>query len=118
MMPFAGKESVQKTHFQDAMEQGRRISRNLRRLLVRGGICVRVEYATARREELSRREIDRVAYEEGSLDTVVTGSTTRPWFRVLASAYYRSRVLEDVYQQTADKKDKNGGYIITVLRAL
>jgi len=37
---------------------------------------------------------------------------------VLASAYFRSRVLEDVYLQTGDERDKNGGYLITVLRAI
>jgi len=42
----------------------------------------------------------------------------RQWFRVLASAHFRSRVMEDVYQQTGDRRDKDGGYLITVLRAL
>jgi SAM-dependent methyltransferase len=103
---------------QNTLERGRCISRNLRSLLVRGGICVRVEYATTRRHEWSALELQQVSFEEGTLDTRVDRISPRKWFRVLASAYFRSRVLEDVYQQTGDKRDRNGGYLITVLRAL
>jgi SAM-dependent methyltransferase len=102
----------------DALEWHRRISYDLRRLLVRGGICVRVEYATMQRHELAPEELLRVSFEEGSLDIEVERTKPRPWFRLMASAYFRSRVLEDVYQQTADERDRNGGYLITVLRAL
>ncbi len=100
------------------LEQGRAISLNLRRTLKRGGICVRVEYATVQRHELSPPELTLVSFEEGSLDARVEGITPRLWFRVLASAYFRSRVLEDVYEQTADERDKSGGYLITVLKAV
>ena len=41
----------------------------------------------------------------------------RQWFRVLASSYFRSQVLDDVYEQTEDARDRNGGYLITVLRS-
>jgi SAM-dependent methyltransferase len=101
-----------------ALEDGRLVSKNLRNLLVRGGICVRVEYATTRRHEWSPLELLCVSFEEGSLDTAVNGIRSRPWFHVLASAFFRSRVLEDVYQQTGDEMDKGGGYLITVLRAV
>lgn len=100
------------------LERGRCISLNLRRLLVRGGICVRVEYATMQRHELSPLDLSHVSFEEGSLDTSVDGHMPRLWFRFLASAYFRSRVLEDVYEQTGDERDKDGGYLITVLRAV
>jgi SAM-dependent methyltransferase len=101
-----------------ALEEGRCISLNLRRLLVRDGICVRVEYATMQRHELSLLALAHVAYEEGSLDTEVEGRMPRQWFRLVASAYFRSRVVEDVYEQTGDERDRNGGYLITVLRAV
>jgi hypothetical protein len=101
-----------------SLEQGRCITLNLRRLLVRNGICVRVEYATMQRYELSPLALAHVAYEEGSLDTDVEGRMPRQWFRLVASAYFRSRVLEDVYEQTGDERDRNGGYLITVLRAI
>lgn len=100
------------------LEWSRSIAQNLRRLLVPGGICVRVEYGTANRHELSPAELELVSFEEGSLDAKVGGRMPRQWFRVQASAYFRSRVLEDVYQQTRDKRDRNGGYLITVLRAV
>jgi hypothetical protein len=96
----------------------RSISKNLRNLLVQGGTCVRAEYATTRRHEWSPLELLQVSFEEGSLDTVMDGTKIRPWFRVLASAYFRSRVLEDVFEQTEDERDTNGGYLVTILRAL
>jgi len=100
------------------LEFGRAISLNLRRLLARGGICVRVEYAASRRHEWSELELQKVCFEEGTLDTGVDGIRLRRWFRVLASAFFRSRVLEDVYQQTGEAQDRGGGYLLTVLRAL
>jgi len=100
------------------LEQGRCISLNLRRLLAQGGICIRVEYATMQRHELSALELSHVSFEEGSLDARVEGRMPRRWFRLVASAFFRSRVLEDVYEQTGDERDRNGGYLITVLRAI
>jgi SAM-dependent methyltransferase len=96
----------------------RSISRDLRGLLVRGGTCVRAEYATTRRHEWSALELQQVSFEEGSLESAPGGARLKPWFRVLASAYFRSKVLEDVFQQTGDEQDRDGGYLITVLRAL
>ncbi len=100
------------------MCRDRLVSMNLRSLLRRGGICVRVEYASARRDELSRVELTRVAFEEGSLEARVGVGRPALWFRVVASSYFRSRVMEDVYQQTGDRRDRRGGYLLTVLRAL
>jgi hypothetical protein len=101
-----------------SLERSRLVAFNLRRLLVPGGVCVRIEYGTARREELSPAELAEVSYEEGSLDTEIEGKKPRQWFRVSASSYFRSRVLQDVYQQTGDERDRSGGYLITVLRAI
>jgi SAM-dependent methyltransferase len=103
---------------QCALEQARCISINLRHLLVRGGTCIRIEYATMQRQELSPEELSHVCFEEGSLDSRVDGKLPGQWFRLRASAYYRSRVLEDVYEQTGDERDRNGGYLITVLHAI
>jgi hypothetical protein len=101
-----------------ALEWSRTISYNLRQVLPPNGICVRVEYAATHRHDLSSAELQQVAFEEGSLDDEAEGQKTRQWFRVLASAYFRSRVMEDVYQQTGDERDRIGGYWITVLRAI
>jgi len=100
------------------LEYNRLVSLNLRRLLRPGGVCVRVEYGTARREELSASELLWVSYEEGSLDAPAGQRAARPYFRVSASSYFRSGVLEDVFQQTGSREDRNGGYLITVLRAI
>jgi SAM-dependent methyltransferase len=103
---------------QCGLEEGRSISLNLRRLLVRGGVCIRVEYATMQRHELSPLELSQVSFEEGSMDASVDGHRPRQWFRFVASAFFQSGVLGDVYEQTGDERDKNGGYLITVLRAI
>ncbi len=96
----------------------RLVSFNIRRLLKRGGLCVRVEYGNVRREELPRVELLRTELEEGSMEHPVDSKRTAQWFRVVASSYFRSRVMEDVYHQSGDIRDKNGGYFITVLRAI
>lgn len=110
--------SAEYSEAQASLEYGRRISYNLRRLLVKGGICIRVEYASMHRHELAPAELTYVAFEEGSLDQRVDGKRARQWFRLRASAYCRSRVLSDVYEQTGDERDRRGGYLITVLEAV
>ncbi len=97
---------------------GRMVSRNLRGLLRRDGICARVEYAKARRSELTRNELLKVEFEEGTLDGTVSGNRPECWFRVAASSYFRSGVMRDVYQQSGYSSDRKGGYVITVLRAV
>ncbi len=96
----------------------RLVSLNIRRLLKMGGLCMRVEYGNVRREELPELELLRTGFEEGSLDQRVNGKIPEQWFRVLASRYFRSGVMEDVYHQSQDESDRIGGYFITVLRAL
>ncbi len=94
------------------------ISRNLRRLLKKGGVCVRADYANAPRNELTKLVRQRLAFQEGSLQEPVNGFRADQLFKVVASTYCRSKVLEDVYHQTRDKSDKDGGYLLTTLIAL
>ncbi|MCZ6878098.1 MAG: class I SAM-dependent methyltransferase [Acidobacteria bacterium] len=94
------------------------ISRNLRRLLKKGGVCVRADYANAPRNELTKLVEQRLAFQEGSLQEPVNGLRAEQLFKVVGSTYCRSKVLEDVYQQTRDKTDKDGGYLLTTLIAL
>jgi SAM-dependent methyltransferase len=112
------KEGQSPSGIRRRLEYGRAVSLNLRHLLVRGGICVRVEYAASRRHEWSKAELQQVCFEEGTLDAGVDGIRLQRWFHVLASAFFRSHVFEDVYQQTGDMQDRGGGYLLTVLRAL
>jgi hypothetical protein len=106
-------ETVRKTLLSDRL-----VSLNMRSILKRGGICMRVEYGTVRREELSELELVRTEFEEGALGCEVSGKTPDQWFRVVASRYYRSSVIEDVYHQSRDESDRKGGYFITVLKAI
>jgi SAM-dependent methyltransferase len=101
-----------------ALLRDRLVSLNMRHLLRAGGFCVRIEYGNARREELPQLELMRTGMEEGSLDCGVNGRRPAQWFRVVASCYFRSTVMDDVYQQTGDPNDRTGGYFITVLRAI
>ena len=49
------------------------IARNLRRLLKKGGVCVRADYANAPRNELTKLVRQRLAFQEGSLQDPVNG---------------------------------------------
>jgi SAM-dependent methyltransferase len=101
-----------------ALLRDRMVSMNMRKLLKPGGICVRVEYGNVPREEFPELELLRTEFEEGSLGHEVGGKIAEQWFRVLASRYCRSGVIEDVYHQSKDRRDRKGGFLITVLRAL
>jgi SAM-dependent methyltransferase len=101
-----------------ALLRDRLIAHNMRRLLKRRGICMRVEYGSAPRDELPELELLRIGFEEGSLDQPVSAIVLQPSFRIAASRYYPSKVIEDVAHQTADRRCRKGGFFITVLRAV
>jgi len=102
----------------DSLLRGKVVSRNLRGLLKKGGICVRVEYGKAEREKLTELEQYRLAFEEGSLDVSMNGKKAAKLFDIVSSTYFRSKVTEDVYYQTKDETDRKGGYSITMLEAM
>ncbi|MCS4537756.1 MAG: hypothetical protein HYY67_02700 [Thaumarchaeota archaeon] len=102
----------------DSLLRGKVVSRNLRGLLKKGGICVRVEYAKAERERLTELEQCRLAFEEGSLKTSVNGRKAEKLFDFISSTYFQSKVMEDVYYQTKDETDRKGGYSITMVEAV
>jgi len=112
------RESESPESIKFSLLSGRLVSCNLRGLLKKDGICVRVEYGRVRRDELAHMELTRISFEEGSLDFAVNGRLPRQWFRTIASSTFRSGLIEDVYQQTGASTDKAGGYLITVLRAI
>jgi SAM-dependent methyltransferase len=122
---LAGRRDIESTRGDDdppiicaALLRDRLVSLNMRRLLKRNGICMRVEYGNVPREQMPELELLRIGFEEGSLDHKVNGKVTEQWFRVVASRYYRSGVIEDVHHQSAGKCRRPGGYYITVLRAI
>ncbi len=94
----------------------RLVSLNIRRMLKGSGACVRVEYGNVPREQLPKLEQMRIGFEEGSLDRFVRGGKADQWFRVAASRYCRSRVIEDVEHQSGGARGRKGGYLISVLK--
>ena len=102
----------------ESMMEDRAVARNIRRLLKRGGYCVRSDYSNAAREELTDLVQKRAAFEECSLRVAVNGRKPARFFRFLRSEYSRSKVMEDVYHQTGDRSDIEGGYMLTSLKAI
>ena len=94
------------------------ISKNLRSLVKRGGYCLRVELANARREEFPEIFQKRFSFQEGSLDKSLSDQSVQQPFELVRSEYLRSKVMEDAYEQTGDESDRKGGYWISLLRAL
>jgi SAM-dependent methyltransferase len=94
------------------------ISKNLRSLVKRGGYCLRVELANAKREEFPEIFQKRFSFQEGSLDKSLSDQSIQQPFELVRSEYHRSKVMEDAYEQTGDESDRKGGYWISLLRAL
>ncbi len=94
------------------------ISKNLRSLVKRGGYCLRVEYANARREEFQNVFKKQFSFQEGSLVKSLSNRKIQQLFELVRSEYHRSKVMEDTYEQTGDESDKKGGYWISLLKAL
>jgi SAM-dependent methyltransferase len=94
------------------------IANNLRSLVKRGGYCLRVELANARREEFPEIFQKRFSFQEGSLDKSLSDQSVQQPFELVRSEYHRSKVMEDAYEQTGDESDRKGGYWISLLRAL
>jgi len=102
----------------DSLLRGKVVSSNTHSLLRKGGIFVRVEYAKVKRERLTEFEQYRLAFEEGSLSTAMNGRKAERLFDLISSTFFRSRVMQDVYHQTKDRTDRQGGYSITILKAV
>lgn len=100
----------------------RLVMRNHRALLRKGALVIRVDYG-----QCSRDDTDRTMRREMEW---IEGCRTAPKhfpkelrqrqrvFDLIDSSYHQSRgVMQDVYHQTGDPDDKNGGYLVSVLRA-
>lgn len=113
------KENTDEDHdLLQSLLVNRVISKNLRSLVKRGGYCLRVELANARREEFPNVFQKRFSFQEGSLDKSLSDQSLLQPFELLRSEYHRSKVMEDAYEQTGDESDRKGGYWISLLRAL
>ncbi len=102
----------------DQMLMEKVITRNHCALLKPRGLCVRVEYSSAARKELTDLEQVCTAFKDGSLANPIDGRRAHQLFRLASSRYFRSRAVDDVYHQTGNEEDRGGGYIIDFLRAI
>ena len=94
------------------------ISRNIRKLVKKGGYFFRVEYANGGRDELTPLVLQRTRFEEGCLVEASNGKKPVQFFKEVAWKYFPSKVIEDVYHQTRDKEDKKGGFYIVAMKAV
>jgi len=94
------------------------LSRNLRQLVKRGGYHLRIEYANAPREQLSNLTNWRSLFCEGALDLPIKEYRSEMIFKFIKSRYWRSKVILDVYHQTDDETDLNGGYFCSFFKAV
>jgi SAM-dependent methyltransferase len=102
----------------DSLFMSRVVARNLRLLLRKGGLCVRVDYSQGARHELSRFDQLSTLFEEGSLSVKQSRLKPQEFFTLLSSDYYPSAVILDVYEQTKDKDFLEGGYLVSLLQAI
>ena len=102
----------------DSLFMSRMVARNLRLLLRKGGLCVRVDYSQGARHELGRFDQLSTVFEEGSLNAKQSRLKPEKFFKLLSSQYYQSAVILDVYEQTEDKDFLEGGYFVSLLKAI
>jgi hypothetical protein len=57
-------------------------------------------------------------FEEGSLNARQSRLKPQKFFKVLSSQYYPSAVIRDVYDQTNDIDFLEGGYLVSLLKAI
>jgi hypothetical protein len=57
-------------------------------------------------------------FEEGSLNAGQSRLKPQKFFKLLSSQYYPSAVIRDVYDQTKDIDFLDGGYLVSVLKAI
>jgi hypothetical protein len=93
-------------------------SRNLQRLLKKSGVLIRVDYANAPRHEMTWLTQTRSHFAEGSLEYDIKGYHAVQIFKEMESLYQKSSVILDVYHQTGDETDRNGGYYSTLFESL
>ncbi len=96
----------------------RMVSRNIRGILKKGGICVRVEYSGADTDDPQKLELQLSGYQEGSSSQMINGIKPEKFFWCVSNTYYRSNVIQDVYHQTKEDFHQTGGYYLMVHRAV
>lgn len=101
----------------DDLLTARVFSRNLRHLLKESGVLLRIDYANAIRQELSDLTQWRSEFSECALKKDIKGHKSKLFFSLKHSSYHLSNVILDVYHQTGDETDKDGGFAINIYKA-
>lgn len=96
----------------------RMVSRNIRGILKKGGICVRAEYSGADTDDPLKLELQLSAYQEGSSSQMINGTKPEKFFWCISNTYFRSNVIQDVYHQTKEDFHQTGGYYLMVHKAV
>jgi SAM-dependent methyltransferase len=96
----------------------RAITSNIHRILRKGGFWFHVEYANAPRHQWD--EVDQITtlFEESAWPVSIGTDEIRREFQLIKNLYFRSSVMLDVYEQSGDPEDRDGGYVISVLQSL
>jgi SAM-dependent methyltransferase len=102
----------------DDILDSRAITANIYQILKKGGFWFHVEYANAPRHRWD--EVDQITtlFEESAWPVSIGSDQIHCQFRLIKSLYFRSSVMLDVYEQSGDPEDRDGGYVISVLEAL
>lgn len=102
----------------DDILDSRAITSNIRQILKKGGFWFHVEYANAPRNQWD--EVDQITtlFEESAWPVSIGTTEIHREFRLIKSLYFRSSVMLDVYEQSGDPEDRDGGYVISVLQSL
>lgn len=91
------------------------VSKNVAHLLRAGGINIRADYAGSGRNGLTKGALLRTDFEQGALAKNIDGTIPVQVFNIVRSSYKHSKVIIDVYHQTKNKDDKDGGYLLSTL---
>jgi hypothetical protein len=103
---------------EEAMLDARAISLNIHRLLKKGGYWFQIDYANAPREEWDRTDQWISLFEESAWDVVIEKHRIKKHFSLKGSWFFKSSVMLDVYEQSGDPDDREGGYVISLFQSI
>ena len=96
----------------DEMMTQRVFARNFHHLLKPDALMLKVEYSNCHRNELTDLTLYRTGLAEASLEHIINGDESDILFHYRETHYTESAVILDVYHQTQDLGDTEGGYCV------
>ena len=97
-------------------------SRNMHALARSGAYSLRIEYAECQRQECHPMILEEMQWYEGAdahaqrLQTAKRQSFN--FHAIMSSEYVQSKVMDDVYAQTGDESDRQGGFMMSLFQCL